>query len=70
MKNLLIIPDVNDLESSISLAKEYNLGFEFNDFFKPGILDDGAQKDAVIKKYKSLHTFLKYQLIDRVQFSL
>ena len=53
MKNLLIIPDVNDLESSISLAKEYNLGFEFNDFFKPGILDDGAQKDAVIKKYKS-----------------
>ncbi len=53
MKNLLIIPDVNDLEVTNSLAKEFNLGFEYNDFFAPHILDDTESSDKVIKRYKS-----------------
>ena len=33
MKKLLVIPDRNNLDESIKLAGEYDLGFEYNDYF-------------------------------------
>lgn len=51
MKKFLIIPKISELEASLELAREYRLGFEFNDFFMPNILDDEAVRDKIIGKY-------------------
>ncbi len=40
MAQFLIIPDKNNINESLALAKEYNVGFEYNDFFSPVMLDD------------------------------
>lgn len=53
MSNFLIIPQIDQLESSLSLAKEYGFGFEYNDFFFPSVLDDSKLVNELIKKYKS-----------------
>ena len=58
MKKLLVIPDRENIEKSIALANEYNLGFEYNDFFIPDILDNEQLKENIIKDYK-LHKFYK-----------
>lgn len=39
-----IIPNVQKLESYVEIAGQYSLGFEYNDFFVPDLLDD---KDAL-----------------------
>lgn len=53
MKNILIIPSLTDLETSLSIAEKYGLGFEYNDFFMPDILDDIEKKNSIISRYKS-----------------
>ena len=53
MSKFLIIPMINELEESIRLAEEYGFGFEFNDFFIPDVLDDGALAEKLIGKYKA-----------------
>lgn len=53
MKKILVIPDIENIEKSLSLANEYNLGFEYNDFFTSDVLDDELKKNEIIKKYKS-----------------
>ncbi|MBR3789560.1 MAG: sugar phosphate isomerase/epimerase [Clostridia bacterium] len=53
MKKILVIPDIENIEKSLSLANEYNLGFEYNDFFTSDVLDDELKKKEIIKKYKS-----------------
>ena len=40
MKQLLIIPKQDELKEYLSVAEEYKLGFEYNDFFLPEWLDD------------------------------
>lgn len=52
MKQLLIIPDRKQIEKSLQLSKEYSLGFEYNDFFHPGILDNEKQCAEIIGEYK------------------
>lgn len=52
MKQVLIIPDRNHLQECLKLAKEYQLGFEYNDFFMPDVLDDGDQLLDILEKYK------------------
>lgn len=54
MKQLLIIPDRKNLADSIEIAEKYNLGFEYNDFFNPKVLDNSEQLDEIIKYYKSV----------------
>ncbi len=39
-----IIPNIKELEAYVEIAKQYSLGFEYNDFFVPDLLDD---KDAL-----------------------
>ena len=49
-----IIPDLLHLDDSLELAREYVLGFEFNDFFTPKVLDDDKRCDELITKYKDI----------------
>ena len=35
-----IIPKLNQLDKYLELAKKYDLGFEYNEFFMPNLLDD------------------------------
>lgn len=58
MNRFLIIPDLADIESSLSIARQYGFGFEYNDFFIPDILDDSEKTEAIISGYK------KYSLPD------
>lgn len=53
MSRFLIIPKINELEESLSLAEKYGFGFEYNDFFIPDVLDDSALTDRLIGIYKS-----------------
>lgn len=53
MKQILIIPDKDNMEESISIANKYSLGFEYNDFFYPDVLDDEKRLNEIVEKYKS-----------------
>lgn len=53
MKQILMIPDKNNLEECIALAKEYQLGFEYNDFYVSEVLDDEDRLTEIIQNYKS-----------------
>ena len=50
-KQILIIPDINDMEASLELADKDSLGFEFNDFFNPDILNDDDKLQELIEEY-------------------
>lgn len=52
MKQILIIPNRMHLKTCLELAKEYQLGFEYNDFFMPDVLDDGNQLLDIIQEYQ------------------
>lgn len=54
MKQILIIPDGNNPQEALELAKEYNLGFEYNDFYMPDLLDDEKKKQKIVSNYKAL----------------
>ena len=49
-----IIPNTQELEAYTALAEQHSLGFEYNDFFDPQLMDDPARLEERIKIYKSL----------------
>ncbi len=49
-----IIPNLNELDKYLEVSKKYDFGFEYNEFFKPEILDDEKTLNHIISKYKSL----------------
>lgn len=51
MGQLLIIPDRNHIEQCQELASQYHLGFEYNDFFQPAVLDDAARVKEIAEGY-------------------
>ncbi len=53
ISKLLIVPDINSIDASIAVAKQYNCGFEYNDFFLPKVLDNEMLICEMIDKYKS-----------------
>ena len=53
MNQFLIIPDRKNIETSCKLADQYQLGFEFNDFFSPAVLDNQPLCRDIITEYKS-----------------
>ncbi len=53
MNNYLIIPQIEDINEYLKLSKEYNLGFEFDDFFTPKMLSDEKKCQERINQYKS-----------------
>ncbi len=54
MEKLLMIPRINELEENLKLRDKLNIGFEFNDFFIPSLLDDKDKLNEVINKYKNI----------------
>lgn len=52
MKRLLMIPQVSAIKESMEFAKQYHMGFEYNDFFHPQILDDMEKQEEIIQAYK------------------
>lgn len=51
MSKAYIIPDRNDIENSLQLAKETDCAFEYNDFFLPEVLDDPKKQEEIIAFY-------------------
>ncbi len=51
--NLLIIPDKQNIEACMALATQKGLGFEYNDFFLPSVLDSKVVLEATMNTYKS-----------------
>lgn len=74
MKQLLIIPQQDTLEEYLSVAEENKLGFEYNDFFWPNLLDDEEKSKDVIAKYKACElpkfTTLHGAFFDVIPFSV
>lgn len=74
MKQLLIIPDRNHMDECLGLVHKYGLGFEYNDFFDPQILDDEDKKRELIREYMQVgvpeYTTLHGAFYDVVPFSL
>lgn len=56
MRQIMIIPDRKRMSDSIRLMKEYDFGFEFNDFYMPKVLDSKERTDEIVLEYK------KYEL--------
>lgn len=52
MKQVLIIPNRENLEQCVAFAKKHGLGFEYNDFFAPSLLDDAKRLEEVIQLYR------------------
>ena len=50
-----VIPNLNEIDKYLNLSKEYNLGFEYNEFFMPDLLDDENKLNEVINEYKALN---------------
>lgn len=51
MKRFLMIPDLHELDDAAALAEQYSLGFEFNDFFAPSVLDDEEARRRILRGY-------------------
>ena len=49
----LIIPDFNNIQESLNLAKEYSAAFEYNDFFEPRVYSDEEEVKKRIAVYKN-----------------
>lgn len=52
MKRFLIIPNRHRLGESLETAEKYGMGFEYNDFFLPDILDSTEETDKIIAAYR------------------
>lgn len=56
MKQIYLIPEYGKMEQSLSLAKEYNCAFEYNDFYRPRVLDDPKEQEKIIQYYAKYRT--------------
>lgn len=50
----LIIPEYSEIGESLALAEQYRTGFEYNDFYEPGIYEDPAEVKKRIAVYRGL----------------
>lgn len=56
MGKVYIIPDIQKIEQSVSLIKEYDGAFEYNDFWLPEVLEDKRQQEEIIEQYAKYRT--------------
>ena len=54
MPKYLIIPQRDKLDESLKLAAAYGLGFEFNDFFHPDVLDNDSLCQDIVSAYQRI----------------
>ncbi len=59
-KKLLVIPERSELAEYTELAGQYGLGFEYNDFFMPKVLDDISKLDEITAQYLNEETMPDY----------
>lgn len=69
MRQILIIPDVHNLQDSLLLAHKYSLGFEYNDFYNPAVLDDDSKMQDIVSTYLK-ETLPKYCTIHGTFFDI
>lgn len=53
-RKFLIIPEYKQLDKTIELAKQYEVGFEYNDFFDPWVYSDRDEVERRCSTYLSL----------------
>ncbi len=70
IKHLLIVPDKNNIEESVRLAKEYGCGFEYQDFFFPSMLDDIENRNNLISTYQNLEYKTEYNTLHGAFFDV
>lgn len=56
MGQVYIIPDIQKTEQSLSLIKEYNGAFEYNDFWQPEVLGNIRKQEEIIEHYAKYRT--------------
>ena len=49
-----VIPNLNELDKYLKLSNDFDLGFEYNEFFNPSLLDS-SNLDSTIEEYKKLN---------------
>lgn len=52
---LEIIPDFGEMDRYERLAADYSLGYEYNDFYAPGLLDDAGALKERMNSYRKLN---------------
>lgn len=67
---MYIIPDPNDIENSLRITSQWNLKFEYNDFFNPDLLDDKEHLNDRISMYKSLNRELNGDILHGVFYDI
>jgi len=67
---LLIIPFMKNIQESINLSKEYNVGFEYNEFYMPWTLDNKTDCDGLITQYKLIPGIPSYTTIHGAFFDV
>ena len=48
-----MVPQLSALEDCAAFAQQYHMGFEYNDFFYPQILDSAEQTEALVHSYQT-----------------
>lgn len=51
-KQLLIIPSLFEIEKSQALLEEYSVGYEYNEFFVPSVLDNADKCKEISQEYR------------------
>ena len=51
--SISIIPEIEDLQACLDFTAQHHLGWEFNDFMYPDILDNQAEMARLIEIYRS-----------------
>lgn len=54
MIHLYCIPRLDQLSDYTEFARKYHVGFEYNDFFLPSVLDEPGKVESLIQTYLSL----------------
>ena len=67
---IYIVPDKNDIEASLKISREFDCGFEIQDFFDPAILNDKKSIAKLIELYQSLPCGHKKHIIHGAFFDL
>lgn len=51
MGRFLIVPDFYDRSGSAELARRFDLGYEYNDFYMPAILEDEREQQRLLDRW-------------------
>lgn len=51
MSRIYLIPSRSEIEQLNRLAKEYDCGYEYNDFYEPEVLGDPKKQEEIIEYY-------------------